>query len=129
MSGNRTPFENSPVEQWWIYTIYRISKKNQQTRTNPIIQVKQSLIIWLHCIHESTSLKVSRPKSQRGHPRPLVSTGNGEISPNHHVVASQTDISMGRLYIYLHEWLICMVNVGKSKYTIHGCHGKKNSQV
>ena len=21
--------------------------------------------------------------------------------------------SMGRLYIYLHEWLICMVNVGK----------------
>ena len=26
--------------------------------------------------------------------------------------------SMGRLYIYLHEWLISMVNF--SKYTIHG---------
>ena len=29
--------------------------------------------------------------------------------------------SMGRLYIYRHEWLIFMVNVGK--YTIHGCYG------
>ena len=28
---------------------------------------------------------------------------------------------MGRLYIYLHEWLIFMVNVGK--YTIHGWYG------
>ena len=24
-------------------------------------------------------------------------------------------------YIYLHEWLICMVNVGR--YTVHGCYG------
>ena len=29
--------------------------------------------------------------------------------------------SMGRLHIYLHEWLICMVNVGK--YTIYRCYG------
>ena len=26
-------------------------------------------------------------------------------------------------YIYLHEWLICIVNVGK--YTIHGCYGRR----
>ena len=30
--------------------------------------------------------------------------------------------SMGRLYIYLHEWWIFMVNVG-IPYTIHGSYG------
>ena len=35
--------------------------------------------------------------------------------------------SMGRLYIYLHEWLIFMVNIGKYTYTIHGCHGFRDN--
>ena len=29
--------------------------------------------------------------------------------------------------IYLHEWLIFVVNVGK--YTIHGCYGKQNGTI